>query len=190
MYAYDGGFYAKQHFKQCFPFLFLFDWTIIFLFKARLRKYCEIKIKISESCRKLKRIVYLFYLIKSKSSINQYQNHTYYVSNFQMEVELQQFNNERVERIKHLHEKHERETEVFDEESTRKGFRQNDNKLNFAFMKLMQLYIFSVLAINEASRETYPDEESLSGSMISLAHSNSSTSFPAGSLQHSSSRSS
>lgn len=40
-----------------------------------------------------------------------------------MEVELQQFNNERVERIKHLHEKHERETEVFDEESTRKGFR-------------------------------------------------------------------
>lgn len=47
-----------------------------------------------------------------------------------MEVELQQFNNERVERIKHLHEKHERETEVFDEESTRKGFRLAiDNKL-------------------------------------------------------------
>lgn len=41
----------------------------------------------------------------------------------------------------------------------------------------------SPLALAEASREPYPDEEgSLSGSMLSLAHSNSSTSFPAGSL--------
>lgn len=41
----------------------------------------------------------------------------------------------------------------------------------------------SALALAEASKETYPDEEgSLSGSMTSLAHSNSSTSFPAGSL--------
>lgn len=48
---------------------------------------------------------------------------------------------------------------------------------------LLVLYIFSALAIAEGSREAYPDEEgSLSGSMISLAHSNSSTSFPAGSL--------
>ena len=43
--------------------------------------------------------------------------------------------------------------------------------------------IFSALALAEASQETYPEEEgSLSGSMLSLAHSNSSTSFPAGSL--------
>lgn len=42
---------------------------------------------------------------------------------------------------------------------------------------------YSALALAEASKETYPDEEgSLSGSMISLAHSSSSTSFPAGSL--------
>ncbi|CAD7086869.1 unnamed protein product [Hermetia illucens] len=80
-----------------------------------------------------------------------------------MEAELQQFNNERAERIRCMHEKHEKELEAFDEESARMGF--------------------SALALAEASKETYPDEEgSLSGSMISLAHSNSSTSFPAGSL--------
>lgn len=40
----------------------------------------------------------------------------------------------------------------------------------------------SALAIAEASKESYPDDESLSGSMLSLAHSNSSTSFPPNSL--------
>lgn len=45
------------------------------------------------------------------------------------------------------------------------------------------LFYFSTLAIAEASKESYPDDEqSLSGSMLSLAHSNSSTSFPLGSL--------
>lgn len=44
------------------------------------------------------------------------------------------------------------------------------------------LLISSALAIAEAPKEAYPDEESLSGSMLSLAHSNSSTSFPPGSL--------
>lgn len=44
-------------------------------------------------------------------------------------------------------------------------------------------FFCSALALAEASKETYPEEEgSLSGSMLSLAHSNSSTSFPAGSL--------
>lgn len=48
---------------------------------------------------------------------------------------------------------------------------------------LIFIFIFSTLSLAEVSRENYPDEEgSLSGSMISLAHSNSSTSFPAGSL--------
>uniref|UniRef100_A0A1A9WT31 non-specific serine/threonine protein kinase n=1 Tax=Glossina brevipalpis TaxID=37001 RepID=A0A1A9WT31_9MUSC len=80
-----------------------------------------------------------------------------------MEAELQQFNQERAERLRMKHEKHVKELEAFDEESIALGF--------------------SALAITEGSRETYPDEEgSLSGSMISLAHSNSSTSFPAGSL--------
>uniref|UniRef100_A0A0K8TKZ0 non-specific serine/threonine protein kinase n=1 Tax=Tabanus bromius TaxID=304241 RepID=A0A0K8TKZ0_TABBR len=80
-----------------------------------------------------------------------------------MEAELQQFNNERAEKLRMRREKHEKELEAFDEESARMGF--------------------SALALAEASKETYPDEEgSLSGSMISLAHSNSSTSFPAGSL--------
>lgn len=33
------------------------------------------------------------------------------------------------------------------------------------------------LAINDMSRDSYDDDGSLSGSMLSLAHSNSSTSF-------------
>lgn len=40
-----------------------------------------------------------------------------------MEAELQQFNNERSERIRQLHDKHEKELESFDDESTRLGFR-------------------------------------------------------------------
>lgn len=48
---------------------------------------------------------------------------------------------------------------------------------------LFNKILFSALALQEASQENYPEEEgSLSGSMLSLAHSNSSTSFPAGSL--------
>ncbi|XP_054731422.1 serine/threonine-protein kinase Tao isoform X2 [Anastrepha obliqua] len=80
-----------------------------------------------------------------------------------MNAELQQFNQERAERLRIKQEKHSRELEAFDQESLALGF--------------------SALSLSEVSRETYPDEEgSLSGSMISLAHSNSSTSFPAGSL--------
>ncbi|XP_034103636.1 serine/threonine-protein kinase Tao isoform X3 [Drosophila sulfurigaster albostrigata] len=80
-----------------------------------------------------------------------------------MDGELQQFNLERAERLRMKHEKHSKELEAFDNESIALGF--------------------STLSLTEVSRETYPDEEgSLSGSMISLAHSNSSTSFPAGSL--------
>ncbi|XP_026754919.1 serine/threonine-protein kinase Tao isoform X2 [Galleria mellonella] len=80
-----------------------------------------------------------------------------------MESESAQFVAERAERTRALHERHERELEQFDNESARLGF--------------------SALAIAEGSREGYGDEEqSLSGSMLSLAHSNSSASFPAGSL--------
>ncbi|XP_068990705.1 serine/threonine-protein kinase Tao isoform X3 [Neodiprion pinetum] len=79
-----------------------------------------------------------------------------------MELETQQFLQERSERIRLLHERQERELQQFDEESARIGF--------------------SALAIAEASKESYPDDESLSGSMLSLAHSNSSTSFPPNSL--------
>ncbi|XP_017087978.1 serine/threonine-protein kinase Tao isoform X3 [Drosophila bipectinata] len=80
-----------------------------------------------------------------------------------MDAELQQFNQERAERLRMKHEKHTKELEAFDNESISLGF--------------------STLSLIEVSREAYPDEEgSLSGSMISLAHSNSSTSFPAGSL--------
>ncbi|XP_068152575.1 LOW QUALITY PROTEIN: serine/threonine-protein kinase Tao [Drosophila tropicalis] len=80
-----------------------------------------------------------------------------------MDAELQQFNQERAERLRMKHEKHTKELEAFDNESIALGF--------------------SALSLTEVSREAYPDEEgSLSGSMISLAHSNSSTSFPAGSL--------
>lgn len=42
---------------------------------------------------------------------------------FQMDTELQQFNTERAERIRQLNDKHEKELEAFDDESTRMGFR-------------------------------------------------------------------
>lgn len=55
--------------------------------------------------------------------------------------------------------------------------------LRKALIQIFFFVLYSALALAEASKETYPDEEgSLSGSMLSLAHSNSSTSFPAGSL--------
>ncbi|KAI4455074.1 serine/threonine-protein kinase tao1-like protein [Holotrichia oblita] len=80
-----------------------------------------------------------------------------------MDSESTRFLEERAERIKLLHHKQEQELETFDIESDRLGF--------------------SALAIAEATRETYlEDDRSLSGSMLSLAHSNSSTSFPPGSL--------
>lgn len=40
-----------------------------------------------------------------------------------MDDELQQFNHERAERIRMLHEKHEKELATFDSESARMGFR-------------------------------------------------------------------
>lgn len=101
-----------------------------------------------------------------------------------METELQQFNQERSERIRLLREKHERQLENFDVESASMGFRWERNLKLFPHFKLSSNFNFSsALALAEASQETYPEEEgSLSGSMLSLAHSNSSTSFPAGSL--------
>lgn len=103
-----------------------------------------------------------------------------------MEQELQQFNAERTERIRLLREKHDKQLETFDQESTRMGFRYINilkNSQSLTLLKVSALSLFSALALAEASKETYPDEEgSLSGSMLSLAHSNSSTSFPAGSL--------
>ncbi|XP_075213390.1 serine/threonine-protein kinase Tao [Lycorma delicatula] len=69
-----------------------------------------------------------------------------------MQTETQQFLQERSERIRLLHERQDRELEQFDEESARLGF--------------------SALAIAEASKECYPDDDSLSGSMLSLALSN------------------
>lgn len=40
-----------------------------------------------------------------------------------MEAELQQFESERGDRIRHLHDKHKREMEAFDKESLEKGIR-------------------------------------------------------------------
>lgn len=101
-----------------------------------------------------------------------------------MESELQQFENERGDRVRQLHEKNKREMEEFDKESMEKGIRFDELVLiEEGEILMFGLYIFSAIALAEASKETYPDEEgSLSGSMLSLAHSNSSTSFPAGSL--------
>jgi len=74
-----------------------------------------------------------------------------------MELEKQQFQDERNERQRLLLERQAHETETFDMESTRQGF--------------------NALAIAEASTESFGEDESVSGSLLSLAHSNSATSF-------------
>ncbi|XP_019871836.2 serine/threonine-protein kinase Tao [Aethina tumida] len=84
-----------------------------------------------------------------------------------MVIENKTFVDERSERIRILHEKQEKELAAFDDESVQLGF--------------------SALAIAEIShgdlsRDLYDDEGSLSGSMLSLARSNSSTSFPPNSV--------
>ncbi|CAH0549266.1 unnamed protein product [Brassicogethes aeneus] len=84
-----------------------------------------------------------------------------------MVIENQRFIEERGERIRLLHEKQDKELAEFDDESVRLGF--------------------SALAIAEIShgdlsRDLYDDDGSLSGSMLSLARSNSSTSFPPNSV--------
>lgn len=90
-----------------------------------------------------------------------------------MTAENQRFIEERGERIRILHERQERELEDFDEESVRLGF----SALMIAEMSLASL------ALNDMSRDSYDvDDASLSGSMLSLAHSNSSTSFPPSSV--------
>ncbi|XP_066148740.1 serine/threonine-protein kinase Tao isoform X1 [Euwallacea fornicatus] len=81
-----------------------------------------------------------------------------------MLAENQRFIEERGERIRILHEKQERELEEFDDESVRLGF----SSLAIAEMSL---------PLEDMSRDDFDGESSLSGSMLSLAHSNSSTSF-------------
>lgn len=75
----------------------------------------------------------------------------------QMEYEKKQFHEERNERLRLLVERQTQEMQAYDEESTRLGF--------------------NALAIAEASCDSVSDEHSVSGSMLSLAHSNSATSF-------------
>lgn len=75
----------------------------------------------------------------------------------QMDLEKQQFQEERAERQRLLCERQAREIEAFDEESARMGF--------------------NPLEIAEASREPLSDGDSLAGSTLSLAHSNSASSF-------------
>ena len=80
-----------------------------------------------------------------------------------MESERQQFQDERNERKRLLLERQAREIEDFDMESTQMGF--------------------NALAIADASIEPFQnnffdaDDASVSGSLLSLAHSNSATSF-------------
>ncbi|KAG1657880.1 Serine/threonine-protein kinase TAO1 [Nymphon striatum] len=75
-----------------------------------------------------------------------------------IEDENRQFQDERAERIRLLHDRQSREIHAFDDESTRLGF--------------------NALSICEASNEpNFDDNTSLTGSMLSLAHSNSSSSF-------------
>lgn len=100
-----------------------------------------------------------------------------------MEMETSQFLQERGERIRLLREKQERELEQFDEESAHFGFRL----VTFYSVTIKCLVIFinisiinsSALAISEASTL---EQDSLSGSMLSLARSNSTNSFHDGNL--------
>lgn len=66
----------------------------------------------------------------------------------QMEVEKQQFSDERQERQRLLVERQAQETQTYDEESARLGF--------------------NALAIAEASCESGPDESSVGGSMYHM----------------------
>lgn len=76
-----------------------------------------------------------------------------------MELEKQQFQEEKAERQRQLCERQSREIEAFDEESAHMGF--------------------NPVEIAEASRESLgsSDADSLAGSTLSLAHSNSASSF-------------
>lgn len=80
-----------------------------------------------------------------------------------MEAERQQFQDERNERKRLLLERQQHEVDEFDLESTQMGF--------------------NALAIADASTEAFhpfqdvEDAASVSGSLLSLAHSNSATSF-------------
>lgn len=75
----------------------------------------------------------------------------------QMDCEKKQFLEERNERLRLLIERQTQEMQAYDEESARLGF--------------------NALAIAEASCESVSDDHSVTGSMLSLAHSNSATSF-------------
>ncbi|CAG9857741.1 unnamed protein product [Phyllotreta striolata] len=86
-----------------------------------------------------------------------------------MSAENTRFIEERSERIRILHDKQEKELEEFDDESVTLGF----SALAIAEMSL---------GLNDLSRNSYDDDGSLSGSMLSLAHSNSSASFPPNSV--------
>lgn len=66
-----------------------------------------------------------------------------------MQLETDKVATERVERIRLLLERQQRELEAFDEESARMGL--------------------SALAIADSSSDCYPDDDSISGSMLSLA---------------------
>nr|CAH7761548.1 unnamed protein product [Callosobruchus chinensis] len=84
-----------------------------------------------------------------------------------MHAENQRFIEERGERIRILHERQERELQEFDAESVRLGF---------------SALAIAEISLNDMSRDIFDDDASLSGSMLSLAHSNSSTSFPPSSV--------
>ena len=62
-----------------------------------------------------------------------------------MDAELQQFNQERAERIRELHDKHEKELDHFNEESARMGFRFVFSILVDYSHLLKFLIIFTVL---------------------------------------------
>ncbi|KAL1501772.1 hypothetical protein ABEB36_007037 [Hypothenemus hampei] len=89
-----------------------------------------------------------------------------------MSAENQRFIEERSERIRILHDKQEKELEDFDNESVRQGFS------SLAIAEMLKCDF----SLGEMSRVDFDGETSLSGSMLSLAHSNSSTSFPPNSV--------
>lgn len=74
-----------------------------------------------------------------------------------METEKKQFQDERNERNRILVERQTQELQAFDEESARLGF--------------------DAMSIADTSCDSVSDDQSVSGSMLSLAHSNSATSF-------------
>lgn len=89
--------------------------------RDRERKELEDRVNVRRALLESKVSV----LVVAKQGNEMIYNNSHLCS-FQMDAELQQFNQERAERIRECHDRHEKEFHHFNEESARMGFRWVD----------------------------------------------------------------